>query len=190
MVGKIENSQSMISLDVIPSPGSPGFWATLALATVTGGVHTRTAALRSAYTWSVSPGPKLMVEFGGRSAVVGHTMLYGSKAYRVAKFGQFVSNPLMTFNYFREGDYTRAALSYYGPLGTVYLYNYLVDEEKKATRSPYSQERQPTNKTSSKKKKTSTKSSGKSSKQRKSTYRRSKRARTWCYTHRRWDNCS
>ncbi len=190
MVEEIENSSSMISLNVVPTPGSTRFWGALALYTVTAGAYTRTAALRSALAWASSPGPKLLVEFGGRSAIIGHTALYASKAYRVAKFGQFVSNPLMTYNYFRQGDYTRAALSYYGPLGSVYLYNYLVDEEKKATRSPYSQERQPTNKTSSKKKKTSTKSSKKSSKKSKRTYRRSKRARTWCYTHKRWDNCT
>ena len=69
------------------------------------------------------------VRFAARAA------LQGSKAVRYAGYVQASISPLMTYKYAKRGDYRRAALSYFGPPGTVWLYNKTLKQYEKQPES-------------------------------------------------------
>lgn len=62
--------------------------------------------------------------------------LGGSKVLRYAGYVQFSISPLMTYKYLKRGDYRRAALNYYGPPGTVWVYNRLSQTYEKKSKQP------------------------------------------------------
>jgi len=54
--------------------------------------------------------------------------LLTSKVYRRITFAAFIANPMATLYYLKSGQYDKAAISHFGPPGSVWLYNRLKPE--------------------------------------------------------------
>jgi len=102
-------------------------------------------------------------------------------AYNKAKVVAWFANPFQTVNYLMDRDFTRAGISYYGPLGAVYAYNYLQQQKTGA-----GQDISPSEPVRSKKKKTTAKQ--------KRRWKRKKgdmhiKGMPWCDKHKRYHYC-
>ncbi len=146
---------------------------------IAGSAYSATATARSIVTLARSPVLGSIAISGHRLSTAARGLLLTKKLYRYAAFGLWVYNPLATFNYIRDGEYTKAAISFYGPAGSVYLYNHIIEDDLVSERQPYAQKRVSTNLSKSK----SSKKKGKSS-QRRSTGRP-----PWCQRHRTYHYC-
>lgn len=111
------------------------------------------------------------------------SMLQGSKAIRYAGFVQASISPFMTYKYASRGDYRRAALAYFGPPGTVWVYNKVTKQYEKQPESTSKSERSSKTVRPGEKKKPSKISSA----QKKRMWRMGLR---WCKKHNRYDRCS
>lgn len=109
-------------------------------------------------------------------------MLQGSKAIRYAGYVQMSISPLMTYKYVKRGDYTRAALAYYGPPGTVWAYNKMTQQYEKTGETSQKPVRSTTSRVRPGKKPSQI-----SSAQKKRMWRMGLR---WCKKHNRYDRCS
>jgi hypothetical protein len=111
------------------------------------------------------------------------SMLQGSKAIRYAGYVQASISPFMTYKYAKRGDYKRAALAYFGPPGTVWVYNKVTKQYEKQPESTSKSVRTSKTDRPGKKKKPSKISSA----QKKRMWRMGLR---WCKKHNRYDRCS
>lgn len=112
-------------------------------------------------------------------------MLQGSKAVRYAGYIQASISPFMTYKYAKRGDYKRAALAYFGPPGTVWLYNRSTkqyEQQPGPTKKPVRSLQSKIDRPGEKKKPSKI-----SSAQKKRMWRMGLR---WCKKHNRYDRCS
>lgn len=100
---------------------------------------TASAPIRLGLAYRKNPALMILANHASRGAVrsAAGAMLTGSKAIRYAGYIQMTLNPLLTYRYAKKGDYKRAALTYFGPPGTVWVYNRATRQyEKKSTKQP------------------------------------------------------
>lgn len=98
-----------------------------------------TAPIRLGLAYRRNPALMILANHASRGSVrsAAGAMLTGSKAIRYAGYIQMTLNPLLTYKYARKGDYKRAALTYFGPPGTVWVYNRTARQyERKSTEQP------------------------------------------------------
>ena len=114
-------------------PGSLGFWATVAVGGVIlgaggpmlAGAYARTAGVRLGLSYARKPFLTIMANHS-KSGIVrasARGLLGVSKSYTWVALASTVANPFMSMKYAMRGDLKRAALSHYGPVGTVWVYN-------------------------------------------------------------------
>ena len=159
---------------------------------VVGRVATFTQPVRNILTWIKHPIAKsLATQTSYRSVQMGaRGYLTGMKAIRYTGYAAAVYSPFETYRYLTEGDYKRAALQWYGPPGTVYMYNKLtmepvnsqarMEELKKGSRKSKNQDRRSA----------ASKSKKKSSMTAKQRRRLNRMGLRYCPTHRRYDRCA
>lgn len=154
-----------------------------------GRLATFTKPVRNVLTWIKHPIAKtLATQTRYKSVQMGAKgYLTGMKAIRYTGYAAALYSPFETYRYLTEGDYKRAALQWYGPPGTVYMYNKLTMEpvNSPARMEEIKQLSKPKKKiqpSSSKKKKSSM-----TAKQRRRLNRMGLR---YCPTHRRYDRCA
>lgn len=74
------------------------------------------------YGWYRSPILKTAKYLGVRGA----SALYGaSRVYASGKLGAAIANPLQTYHLVRTGQYDRAVVNFYGPIGSLLIYDRL-----------------------------------------------------------------
>lgn len=88
-------------------------------------VKTASAPIRLGMAYRKNPALMILANHATRGSVrsAAGAMLTGSKAIRYAGYIQMTLNPLLTYKYAKKGDYKRAAMTYFGPPGTVWVYN-------------------------------------------------------------------
>ena len=139
------------------------------------------APIRLALAYKRNPALMILANHARSGAVrsAAGAMLTGSKAIRYAGYIQMTLNPLLTYKYAKKGDYKRAALTYFGPPGTVWVYNRITRQyEKKSIEQP-----QVVKKPKSRGKKPSEMSADQKRRLRRMGLR-------WCRKHNRYDRCS
>lgn len=168
--------QSLIapSLKFVPKPGSPEFWATLAVAGVGGGFLHVTKPARVALSWIRHPVANYAKHYGGHyTARAASAYLTASKGVRYVGYAALVADPLVTYHYYRKGQYDKAVISHFGPPGAVYIYGKLVsNDEDFIIKQPVV---------------VKSKKTKMSEKQRMRLWRMGLR---WCKRHKRYDRCS
>jgi len=160
------------------APGTPEFWGALAVAGVAGGVASATAPIRLGLSYYRSPVATVLA-LHGRSAAwraTGTALLYAGRAYRYAGYYQFYKQPFATIHYLREGEYEKAMIQYFGPIGSVFVYNKFTESQKPSVKPEPSRGIRPSRKPSEIPKK-----------QKMRLWRMGLR---WCRKHGRYDRCS
>lgn len=151
-------------------------------------ISTATRPARNIMTWIRHPIAKhLATKSNYRSVQLGaQAYLAGMKAIRYASYGAAVYSPFETYRYMKEGDYKRAALQWYGPPGTVYVYNELTMEpvNSQARMAELKQLSKP-----GKVDQSSTKKTKKSTMTAKQRRRLNRMGLRYCPIHRRYDRC-
>ena len=148
-----------------------------------GSLAARTAGLRSGMSWVRHPIAKTvqLVYEGQRIGRVATIYLQASRGLRYANYAAFAMNPLATYHYLKGGEYDKAMIQYFGPIGSVWVYNKYQESQKVSLSSS---KRSPQGKKKSTKK---SKPKKMSAKQKKRLWRMGLR---WCNKHRRYDKCS
>lgn len=140
-----------------------------------GRVMQATAGIRATMTWVRHPVAKYLAV--NRSATVlgrgAKAYLQASKGLRYLGYAVIIADPLVTYHYYRKGEYDKAIISHFGPPGAVYIYGKLVSSER--TTEPMVV--QPKTKKMTKM----------PEKQRMRLWRMGLR---WCKKHNRYDRCS
>ena len=165
----------------VPAPGTPEFWAALAVSGLGLGAHRATAPIRGAMTWVRHPVAKYLAVYRSGTALGrGATMyLQASKGLRYANYVAFAMNPLATYHYLKNEEYDKAMIQYFGPIGSVYIYNKFTESRGKGG-GPEARTRL--------REDTRTRRPGKMpEKQRMRMWRMGLR---WCKQHKRYDRCS
>ncbi len=123
----------------VPKPGSPEFWGTLAVAGVGGGVSHVTKPARVVLSWVRHPVMNSLATYG-RTAPIrfgANFYLQASKAYRYTNYVAFAYSPFATFHYLKAGEHEKAMIHYFGPPGSVLIYEKLFEQaESNGTVSP------------------------------------------------------
>jgi len=146
-----------------------------------GSVAARTAGVRLGISYWRSPYATILAQ-QGRSAAwrnTGSSLLFAGKAYRYAGYYQFVSDPFATLRYLREGEYEKAMIQYFGPIGSVFVYNKYQESRKSSTKGAKIKQTRISKKPS--------KPSKVPKKQKMRLWRMGLR---WCRQHGRYDRCS
>ena len=99
-----------------------------------------------------------------------------NKAYRYLGYAQFAASPFATIHYLREGEYEKAMIQYFGPIGSVYIYNKFTESQKPGVKPELPRRIRPSRKPSEVPKK-----------QKMRLWRMGLR---WCRKHGRYDRCS
>lgn len=101
------------------------------------GVLSATASGRLWYSYWRSPVATVLRHHGRTALIRGaaSASLVGAKAYRYAGYYQFYKQPFATIHYIREGEYEKAMIQYFGPIGSVFIYN-KYQESRKTTVKP------------------------------------------------------
>lgn len=166
--------QGLITTDIVPRPGTPEFWASLAVAGTGLGVYQQTAKARTVMSWIRHPVANYAVRQGSpmvaRSA---QAYLHTSKVIRYTGYTAFLLDPFATVYYTRRGEYDKAIIQAFGPPGSVYVYGKLIKHEAEIEAEVNS--------------KPLTKRSSMSQKQKMRLWRMGLR---WCKKHNRYDRCS
>lgn len=176
--------QGLISLDIVPRPGTPEFWASLAAAGFGLGALRATAPLRSGMTWVRHPIAKYLSVYqaGTRIGTGARIYLQASKGLRYVNYAAFAMNPLATYHYLRAEEYDKAMIQYFGPVGSVWIYNKFTESSNVKTKQPVvvKTTRKPTRGRGKKPSKMS-------ENQKRRLWRMGLR---WCRKHNRYDRCS
>jgi hypothetical protein len=169
---------------IVPAPGTPEFWGALALAGVGAGALRATAPLRAGMTWVRHPVAKYLSVYqsGTRLGKASTIYLQASKGLRYVNYVAFAMNPLATYHYLRAEEYDKAMIQYFGPIGSVWIYNKMTESSKGRTVQPSVVKSAKKTPKASKKK-----PSKMSSEQKKRLWRMGLR---WCKKHNRYDRCS
>ncbi len=137
-----------------------------------------TSAIRLGLSYYRSPLPTLLA-YEGRSAFArasGRAILLSGRAYRYAGYYQFLSNPFATLKYLKEGEYAKAMIQYFGPVGSVFVYNKFTGSQKTTEKRVVPRQTRKSRKPSQIPKK-----------QKMRLWRMGLR---WCRQHGRYDRCS
>lgn len=176
--------QGLISLDIVPIPGTPEFWASLALAGVGAGVLRATAPIRAGMTWVRHPIAKYLsvIHAGTRLGTGARIYLQASKGLRYVNYAAFAMNPLATYHYLKSEEYDKAMIQYFGPVGSVWIYNKFTESSNVKTVQPVvvKPSKKPTRGRGKKPSKMS-------ENQKRRLWRMGLR---WCRKHNRYDRCS
>lgn len=151
---------------------------------VLGRAFAATKGVRTGMSWIRNPVMMYVANFGRtnlqRSLARGALGI--SKGIRYANYAGWIASPFMTYHYAKRGEYDKAILTWYGPPGTVWVYNRVTKKfEKKPPRKGYAQTGMPTNQPRV------VKSKKMSEAQKMRLWRMGLR---WCKTHQRYDRCS
>ena len=172
-----------------PAPGTKEFWGALMVTGAGLGVARATAPLRTALTWVRHPVAKYLSVYRSGTTLGRSAKLYlqASKGLRYANYVAFAMNPLATYHYIRNDEYDKAMIQYFGPIGSVYVYNKFTESRGKGGGSQArmrlredTRTRRPGSKRTSRKAKMP-------EKQRMRLWRMGLR---WCKQHGRYDRCS
>ena len=148
------------------------------------GAMSATAPVRAGMTWVRHPIAKYLSVYqaGTRVGTAAKIYLQASKGLRYANYAAFAMNPLATYHYMRNEEYDKAMIQYFGPIGSVWVYNKMTESSKGRTIQPSVVKPARKPETTSKKK-----PSKMSSEQKKRLWRMGLR---WCKRHNRYDRCS
>lgn len=167
------------ALKFVPKPGTPEFFATLAVAGVGGGFLHVTKPARVALSWVRHPVANYLKAYGGPyTARAASAYLTTSKGVRYVGYAALVADPLVTYHYYRKGEYDKAIISHFGPPGAVYIYGKLVSDGTSEARRPAGPKGEDTR---------TRRRSKMPEDQRMRMWRMGLR---WCKTHKRYDRCS
>lgn len=160
------------------APGRPAFWGALAVGGVAGGAASATAPIRLGLSYWRSPVLTILAHHGRSAAwrTTGTALLFAGKAYRYAGYYQFYKQPFATIHYLREGEYEKAMIQYFGPIGSVFVYNKLTESQKTVEKRVVTRQTRKSRKPSQIPKK-----------QKMRLWRMGLR---WCRQHGRYDRCS
>ncbi len=141
-------------------------------------VAVRTSGVRLGISYWRSPYATILAQHGRSTAWrnTGTALLFGGKVYRYAGYHQFIQQPFATLHYLREGEYERAMIQYFGPIGSVYIYNKFTESQKPGVKPELPRRIRPSRKPSEVPKK-----------QKMRLWRMGLR---WCRKHGRYDRCS
>ncbi len=145
------------------------------------GVLSATATGRLWYSYWRSPVATVLKHHGRTAFIRGSAgaWLLGAKAYRYAGYYQFYKQPFATYHYLREGEYEKAMIQYFGPIGSVFVYNKYQESRKSSEiRVEVKQTR------------SSRKPSKPSKVPKKQKMRLWRMGLRWCRQHGRYDRCS
>ncbi len=140
-----------------------------------------TAPIRLGLSYYRSPVATVLA-LHGRSAAwraTGTALLFAGKAYRYAGYYQFYKQPFATIHYLREGEYEKAMIQYFGPIGSVFVYNKYQESRKSSKKGA-----------EIKQTRTSKKPSKPSKVPKKQKMRLWRMGLRWCRQHGRYDRCS
>lgn len=112
------------SLEIVPKPGSPEFWGALVLAGVGGYAAHVTRPARVVLSWVAHPLANLLSAHGRTAPIRYGAKFYlqASKAYRYSNYVAFAYSPFATFHYLKAGEHEKAMIHYFGPPGSVHIY--------------------------------------------------------------------
>lgn len=163
-----------------PAPGTPEFWGALAVSGVGLGAHRATAPIRGAMTWVRHPVAKYMAVYRSGTALGRGAKVYlqASKGLRYANYVAFAMNPLATYHYLKNDEYDKAMIQYFGPVGSVWVYNKFTESQRGAARPV---------KKPIRRKEPGRKAGKMPEKQRMRLWRMGLR---WCKKHKRYDRCN
>jgi len=141
-------------------------------------LYSSTAGVRLGLSYYRSPYATILSHHGSTAAwrATGSALLYAGKAYRYAGYYQMYKQPFATFHYLREGEYEKAMIQYFGPIGSVYVYNKFAESQKSAEKRVVVKQTRKSRKPSEVPKK-----------QKMRLWRMGLR---WCRKHGRYDRCS
>ena len=165
-----------------PAPGTPGFWGSLALAGTGLGAHRATAPVRGAMTWVRHPVAKYLAVYRSSTALGRGAKIYlqASKGMRYVNYAAFAMNPLATYHYYKNEEYDKAIVQYFGPVGSVWVYTKLRPQPRGKVGGPQARKRL--------REDTRTRQPNKlPERQRMRLWRMGLR---WCKQHKRYDRCS
>ena len=131
--------QILSTFDIVPKPGSPEFWGSLALVGVGGYTMHVTAPARVIVSWVRNPLANLLSTQGRTAAIRfgANFYLQASKAIRYTNYVAFAYSPFATFHYLKAGEHEKAMIHYFGPPGSVLIYEKLFEQaESNGTVSP------------------------------------------------------
>ena len=120
-------------------PGTPHFWGALALVAVGGYTMHVTAPARVIVSWVRNPLANLLSTQGRTAAIRfgANFYLQASKAYRYTNYVAFAYSPFATFHYLKAGEHEKAMIHYFGPPGSVMIYEKFFEEaESNGTVTP------------------------------------------------------
>lgn len=152
---------------------------------------TATRPVRNIMTWINHPIAKtLATRSSYKSVQLGaQGYLHGMKAVRYTSYAAGVYSPFETYRYLKAGDIKRAGLQWWGPPGTVYVYNQLtMDPVNSPARMEELKKLGMPGKT--RKAKPSLKTKKKSSMTAKQRRRLNRMGLRYCPVHRRYDRCA
>ena len=93
-------------------------------------VASATKPVRVGLSWIRHPVANYAKLYGGKyTARAASAYLATSKGVRYVGYAAFVADPLVTYHYFRKGEYDKAVVSHFGPPGAVYIYGKLVSND-------------------------------------------------------------
>ena len=173
------------SLEIVPRPGTPEFWATLAVAAVGGYTMHVTGPARVIVSWVRNPLANLLSTQGRTAAIRfgANFYLQASKAYRYTNYVAFAYSPFATFHYLKAGEHEKAMIHYFGPPGSVMIYEKFFEQaESNGTVTPGKPPRQLPGSGDPKEKPAKMPQA-----QRMRLWRMGLR---WCKKHNRYDRCS
>lgn len=165
-------------------PGTPHFWGALALTGLGLGALRVSAPARALLSWVRHPVMNSLSTWGRTATIRNGANFYlqASKVYRYANYVAFAYSPFATYHYLKAEEYDKAIIQWFGPPGSVYLYEKYFEEESKDTVSTGRPTRGLSGKELPKKK-----SAKMPQEQRMRLWRMGLR---WCRKHRRYDRCS
>ncbi len=169
----------------VPKPGSPEFWGTLAVASVGGYAAHVSKPARVVLSWVRHPVANSLSTYGRTAPIRFGAKLYlqASKAYRYTNYVAFAYSPFATYHYLKAGEHEKAMIQYFGPPGSVYIYEkYFEKTESMDTVAPGEPPRRLPGRGEPKEK-----SAKMPQAQRMRLWRMGLR---WCNKHNRYDRCS
>lgn len=118
-------------------PGTPHFWAALAVAGVGGYAYGSTTTIRAIMSWMRHPLANYMVHAGRTNFVryAGRFYLQTTKAYRYVNYVAFAYSPFATYHHLKAEEYEKAVIQWFGPPGSVHIYEEYFEKESKDTGS-------------------------------------------------------
>ena len=122
----------------VPKPGSPEFWLMIALGGLGAHAYGTTTTARAILSWMRHPIANYMVQAGRTNFIryAGNFYLQSTKVYRYANYVAFAYSPFATYHYLKAEEYEKAMIQFFGPPGSVHIYEEYFEKESKDTVAP------------------------------------------------------